>query len=205
MPYPTRFLTFADILLHLQLFILQMLQLNFQPFPVLETERLVLRNIRHSDKQEMFEIRSNETTMQYIPRPLAKTPEDALAIIDMIMGFTERNERINWTITEKGVDKLIGVVGYVKINPDARRAEVGYVMHHNYHGKGYGSEALKAVLDYGFNVMNLHSVEAIIRPDNTASKAMVQKLGFVKEAYFRDYVFHNDRFWDEEVYSLLRP
>ena len=53
--------------------------------------------------------------------------------------------------------------------------------------------------------MNLHSVEAIIRPDNTASKAMVQKLGFVKEAYFRDYVFHNDRFWDEEVYSLLRP
>ena len=182
-----------------------MLQLNFQPFPVLETERLVLRNIRHSDKQEMFEIRSNETTMQYIPRPLAKTPEDALAIIDMIMGFTERNERINWTITEKGVDKLIGVIGYVKINPDARRAEVGYVMHHNYHGKGYGSEALKAVLDYGFNVMNLHSVEAIIRPDNTASKAMVQKLGFVKEAYFRDYVFHNDRFWDEEVYSLLRP
>jgi ribosomal-protein-alanine N-acetyltransferase len=182
-----------------------MLQVNFHPFPVLETDRLLLRSLRPADRQELFEIRSNEETMRYIPRPLAKTLEDADAIIDMINGFVERNERINWAITEKGRDKLIGVIGYVKILPESLRAEIGYVLHTDYLQKGYGFEALNAALRYGFATMRLHSVEAIIRPDNNASIRLVQKAGFIKEAYFRDYVFHEGNFYDEEVYSLLAP
>jgi ribosomal-protein-alanine N-acetyltransferase len=164
-----------------------------------------LRNLSVSDKQEMFEIRSNPITMQYIPRPLAKTMDDVVSVIEMITGFTKQNERINWAITEKKNNELIGVIGYVNIKPESARAEVGYVLHHDYAGKGIANEALKAILDYGFNVIKLHSVEAIIRPDNIASVALVKKNGFVKEAYFREYVFHNGKFWDEEVYSLLNP
>lgn len=183
-----------------------MLHLNFNdPFPVLETERLILRQVRNSDKQEMFEIRGNKETMQYIPRPLANTVEDAEKVVDMINGFVERNERINWAITEKGVDKMMGVIGYVKMNEDAHRSEVGYVMHHAYLRKGFTAEALDAVLKYGFEEMNLHSIEAIIRPDNIASISLVEKCGFVREAYFRDYIFHQGRYFDETVYSLLRP
>ncbi len=182
-----------------------MLNINFNPFPVLETERLVLRNIVHTDVQEMFEIRSNATTMQYIPRPLAKTPDDALALINMIRGFTEANERINWGLTEKGSDKLIGVIGYVNVKQESHRAEVGYVIHHSYLRKGYMYEALQAVLQYGFDVMNLHSIEAIIRPENEASIKVVEKAGFVREAYFKDYMYFNGQYLDELVYSLIKP
>lgn len=183
-----------------------MLNFNFNnPFPVLETERLILRRVRNSDRQEMFEIRSNRETMQYIPRPLANTVEDAEKVIDMINGFVERNERINWAITEKGVDKMMGVIGYVRMNEDAHRSEVGYVMHHAYLRKGFAAEALEAVIKYGFEVMNLHSIEAIIRPDNNASINLVERFGFVREALFKDYVFHQKQYFDEAVYSLIDP
>jgi ribosomal-protein-alanine N-acetyltransferase len=180
-----------------------MLHLNFTPFPVLETERLILRNLKADDKQELFEIRSNAIAMQYIPRPLAKTVDDATAVINIITDFTSRNERINWAITEKGIDKLIGVIGYVNIKPESFRAEAGYVLHPGYTRKGITYEALQAILNYGFDVMQLHSVEAIIRPENTASIKLIEKAGFMKEAYFKDYVYHNGIFWDELVYSLI--
>lgn len=182
-----------------------MLNMNFNPFPILETERLILRNVEHSDVQEVFEIRSNPDTMQYIPRPLAKTLDDATGVINMMRGFSERNERINWAITEKGSDKLMGIIGYPNFKPDGHRGEIGYVMHHAYRRKGFLFEALLASIDYGFNVMNLHSIEAIIRPENTASIAVVEKAGFVREAYFKDYFFFNDEYLDQTIYSLIKP
>jgi len=182
-----------------------MLTLKFSPFPVLETERLVLRKLLATDRQMVFEIRSNPETMQYIPRPMAKTIEDADALIDMINGFADRDEKINWAITEKGNDTMVGMIGYHQFKPESDRAEVGYVLHHAYLRKGIAQEALKAVLDYGFDVMKAHSIEAIIRPENVASRKLVENLGFVQEANFKDYVFHNDRYWDETVYSLINP
>lgn len=182
-----------------------MLTLNFSPFPILETERLVLRKLAATDRQTVFEIRSNPETMQYIPRPLAKTIEDADALIDMINGFADRDEKINWAITEKGNDTLVGIIGYHQFKPESDRAEVGYVLHHKYLRRGIAQEALKVVLDYGFNEMKSHSIEAIIRPENIASRKLVENAGFVQEAYFKDYVFHDGRYLDETVYSLINP
>lgn len=182
-----------------------MKELNFSPFPVLETERLVLRNLHPDDKEQVFAIRGNATTMQYIPRPIARTVDDAMGVIEMITGFTAGNERINWAITERGNDKLVGIIGYVNFKPESHRAEVGYVLHHEYLRKGIAQEALKAVLGYGFDTIQLHSIEAIINTQNEASIKLVEKLGFAREAHFRDYIFHDGRYWDEYVYSLINP
>lgn len=182
-----------------------MLSLHFTPFPVIETERLILRNLHQDDKNDLFEIRSNPATMQYIPRPLAKTVDDASQVITMILSFTSKNERINWAITEKGTNKLIGLIGYVNFKHESYRAEIGYVLNPNFTGKGIAQEALKAIVDYGFNVINLHSIEAIIHTHNQASIKLIEKSGFVKEAHFKDYVFHNNQFHDEFVYSLINP
>ncbi|MBN9481757.1 MAG: alanine acetyltransferase [Bacteroidetes bacterium 43-93] len=181
-----------------------MLTFTFDPFPIITTERLVLRDVRHSDRDDLFLIRSDEETMKYIPRPIAKTPEDITPVIQMVQDFVTANERINWAITEKGSDKLIGMIGYVRVLPDSHRAEIGYVLNKAYHRTGIMMEALKAVMDYGFEGMKLHSVEAVINPENTASCRLVEKYGFTKDAYFRDYINHNDRFVDAVVYSFLK-
>jgi ribosomal-protein-alanine N-acetyltransferase len=180
-----------------------MLTINFSPFPNLETERLLLRRVDSNDIKEIFALRSNPETMKYIPRPLVKTDEDALEHIAMIDSKIDSNEGINWAITLKDNPKLIGVIGHYRIKPENYRAELGYMLLPEYHGKGIVSEAVKEAVKYGFQVMKLNSLEAIIDPDNYASAKVLEKNGFVKEAHLKEYEFFEGRFLDTVIYSIL--
>lgn len=180
-----------------------MLAINFSPFPELETERLLLRRVNTNDIKEIFALRSNPETMKYIPRPLVKTNEDALEHIAMIDIKIEANEGINWAITLKDNPKLIGVIGHYRIKPEHYRAEIGYMLLPEYHGKGIVSEAVKEAVNYGFQVMKLHSIEAIIDPNNDASAKVLEKNGFIKEAHLKENEFYEGRFFDTVIYSLL--
>lgn len=182
-----------------------MLTINFSPFPILETERLILRRVLPSDVKEMFELRSNPETMKYIPRPLVTNYDEALAHIKMMEDKIETNEGINWAITLKGDDKMLGVIGHYRIKPEHYRAEVGYMILPEYHGKGITTEAVQCVVDYGFNTMQLHSIEGVIDPENGASEKVLQKCGFVKEAHFKENEFYDGKFIDAVVYSKLNP
>lgn len=182
-----------------------MLTINFSPFPNLETERLILRRVLPSDVKEMFELRSNPETMKYIPRPLLTNHEEALAHIQMMEDKIETNEGINWAITLKGDDTMLGVIGHYRIKPEHYRAEVGYMILPEYHGKGITSEAVQCVVDYGFNTMQLHSIEGVIDPENEASERVLQKCGFVKEAHFKENEYFDGKFIDAVVYSKLNP
>nr|WP_315144143.1 GNAT family N-acetyltransferase [uncultured Flavobacterium sp.] len=182
-----------------------MLTINFSPFPILETERLILRRVLPSDVKEMFELRSNPETMKYIPRPLLTNHEEALAHIQMMEDKIETNEGINWAITLKGDDTMLGVIGHYRIKPEHYRAEVGYMILPEYHGKGITTEAVQCVVDYGFNTMQLHSIEGVIDPENEASERVLQKCGFVKEAHFKENEYFDGKFIDAVVYSKLNP
>lgn len=180
-----------------------MLAINFSPFPNLETERLFLRRVDVKDVNEIIALRSNPETMKYIPRPLVKTIEDALEHIAMMDAKIENNEGINWAITQKGNPKLIGVIGHYKIKPEHYRAEIGYMLLPEFSGKGIISEAVKEVVKYGFKGMQLHSIEAVIDPENNASAKVLEKNGFVKEAHLKENEFFEGRFLDSVIYSLL--
>ena len=78
-----------------------MLQLNFSPFPILESERLRFRRLTNEDAPEIFALRGNPETMKFIPRPLATTIEDALNHIKIINDKIDENQDINWAVTEK--------------------------------------------------------------------------------------------------------
>ena len=181
-----------------------MLTINFHPFQNLETERLLLRRIDTNDVDEILALRGNPVTMKYIPRPLAKSKEEALEHIAMIENKIVTNSGINWGITIKGNPKIIGIIGHYKISTENHRAEIGYMALPETNGKGYMSEAIKAVLTYGFEQLDLHSVEAIIDPENKASERVLQKNGFVKEAHILENELWEGKFWDTVIYSLLR-
>ncbi|HEU0135670.1 MAG TPA: GNAT family N-acetyltransferase [Flavobacterium sp.] len=180
-----------------------MLEINFTPFPILETDRLLLRRVDKNDANEILAIRSDPENMKYIPRPLVTTNEEALEHIAMIDAKIENNEGINWAITLKGNPMLIGVIGHYRIKPEHYRAEIGYMLHPDYHRRGIASEAIKAVVDYGFNEMKLHSIEGVIAPENLASGKVLEKNGFVKEAHFRENEYYNGKFLDAVIYSIL--
>ena len=181
-----------------------MLTINFHPFQNLETERLLLRRIDTNDVDEILALRGNPVTMKYIPRPLAKSKEEALEHIAMIEDKIVMNTGINWGITIKGNPKIIGIIGHYKISTENHRAEIGYMSLPETNGKGYMTEAIKAVLAYGFEQMDLHSVEAIIDPENKASERVLQKNGFVKEVHLLENELWEGKFLDTVIYSLLR-
>ena len=181
-----------------------MLTINFHPFQNLETDRLLLRRVNINDVNEVLELRGNPETMKFIPRPLAKSKEDALEHIAMIEEKIVNNIGINWAITLKHNPKLIGIIGHYKIQPENYRAEIGYMVLPEYHGKGFVTEAIKVVVKYGFEHMQLHSIEAIIDPKNKASETVLKKNDFLKEAHILENIFYNGKFLDTVIYSILK-
>ncbi len=180
-----------------------MLALNFNPFPELKTERLRLRRISEEDKNEILALRSDKQIMQFIPRPLIKTTDEAITFIRMITEGVDKAELINWAITLKDEGKLIGVIGFYRMQKENYRAEVGYLLGGNFQKKGIMQEAITVVIDHGFKKMKLHTIEAVIDPRNSASEQLLIRSGFSKEAYFKENFFWEGEFLDSVHYSLL--
>ncbi len=177
-----------------------MVNLHFEPFPVLETERLILRKAALTDVADLFSLRTDPKTMKFIPRVHPKTHDD---VLEMMKNMYDENSSINWAITLKPSTKLIGMIGFYRTQKEHFRSEVGYMISSDYWGIGIATEALGPILDFGFNEIKLHSIEARINPKNIASRGVLLKHQFVKEGYFKDEIFFNNVFEDSEVYSLL--
>ena len=181
-----------------------MLEVNFSPFPDLYTSRFYLRKFTPEDKEDMFELRSNPEVMKYIPRPLAVNMEDAAKHIDVLQKALDNNEGINWAIVEPDSKKVIGIIGFFNIIKEFYRAEIGYMLNPKWHNKGIMHEVLQKIIVYGFEDLKLHSIEAIIAPENTASGKLLQKNKFRKEGAFKQNCFFEGKFLDSEVYSLVK-
>lgn len=180
-----------------------MLELNFTEFPVLKTNRLLLRQINNNDVNDFFEIRSNKLAMQYIDRPIAVVPEDALKLIEVITDFYNKNEAITWAICLNENTTLIGTIGFWRMDKENYRTEIGYILHPKFHQQGLMQEAIEIVIDYGFNHLKFHSIMANINPKNYASQKLLEKNNFIKEAFFRENYFYNGKFLDSTIYSLI--
>jgi [ribosomal protein S5]-alanine N-acetyltransferase len=181
-----------------------MLVFNFSPFPNLETNRLNLRRLNSADVDEILALRSNPEIMKFIPRPLIKTKGEALEFIATMDAAIDTNTLINWAITTKEDDKLIGMIGFYRMKPENYRAEVGYILSPEFHGKGIITEALEKVIQFGFEEMGLNSIEAVIDPENFGSEKVLLKNNFVKEGHFKEHTFFDGKFLDSVFYSLLK-
>jgi ribosomal-protein-alanine N-acetyltransferase len=180
-----------------------MLNLRFEEFPVLETERLILRAISLEHVAALFHQRSKKEVMEFICIPLLKSKSEAEDLVKNYQFLFEQKICISWAITLKEDSAMIGTVGYPRINKGNYSGEIGYSLDQAHWGKGYMNEAVTEVLKYGFENLNFHRIEAVINPKNKASVKLVLKHGFIKEASFKDYTFFEGAFWDTEVYSLL--
>lgn len=183
-----------------------MLQLNFLHFPDITTNRLLLKQPTIADAANVYQMRSDKEVMKYLDRPLAASVDDAVALITSITDLFKKNEAVTWGIyLLEEPQTLVGTIGFWQIQKEHYRAEIGYMLTPAAQGKGLMQEAISAVLHYGFTHLNLHSVEANVNPANEASIRLLERNGFVREAYFRENYYYNGTFVDSAVYSLLTP
>ncbi|WP_175622124.1 GNAT family N-acetyltransferase [Chryseobacterium schmidteae] len=147
----------------------------------IETERLVLKSIDESHVEDILKIRSNEVVNQFVKRISPKTNYDALDFILTIKKRVENKETFYWGISFKNQQNLIGTICLYRFSEDRKEAEVGYELLPDYHRKGIMSEALKAVLNFGFNELYLNEILAFTNKFNENSKSLLLKNDFTLE------------------------
>lgn len=178
--------------------------INFpEEFPVLETKRLTLSSFKPSDVDNFYNLRSDEDFMMYLGQhPLKKKAAARDRIHDIIHDFNT-GEGLSWKISLKGSDELIGYIGFWKINGRHARAEIGFGLDQEYQHLGYMSEAMEAVLDYGFNQMMIHSIKADVDPNNEGSIQLLEHSQFKKEAHFRENYYFDGNYLDSAYYCII--
>lgn len=182
-----------------------MLNPRFNPFPAITTVRLVLREVKAEDKREIFFLRSDKRVLAFLGKEPARRIQEAAEFIRMIKLSAEENQSILWGISLKeNPDVLIGTICFWNLQKENHRAEIGYVLNPEYWRRGIMSEAMEAILKYGFDELKLHSVEARLLAANKQSARLLESAGFIKEGYLREELYFRGNFYDTVIYSRLR-
>ncbi|WP_437734139.1 GNAT family N-acetyltransferase [Sorangium sp. So ce1335] len=176
----------------------------FDPFPVLTTPRLRLRALGPGDAERVFRLRSDPEVTRYLGRAPDSSLADAEQHLAVIREGIRTDAAIYWGITRKESGELVGTGGFWRWNKPHRWAEIGYGLLPELWGQGIMTEALGAMLPFGFESMDLHRVEAQLDPENRASARLLERLGFAREGQQRQNWYHEGRFTDTAVYGLLR-
>ena len=155
---------------------------NFEPFPVLKTERLTLRQLASSDDNEIFVLRSNENVNKYLERKPSKSIDDAKTFIQTINKNIKKNDSIYWAITLNNTDKLIGTICLFDFSDDNLMAEIGYELLPEFQGKGIMQEATSKVIDFGIQRIGLNLIKAYTHSENQSSTRLLEKFNFKKNS-----------------------
>jgi ribosomal-protein-alanine N-acetyltransferase len=176
---------------------------HFKVFPILKTPRLTLRQITLADAEAIFAMRSNARIGQFIARPSMQNPEDAEMLVKKVADAYAAKQGLGWAGILRDGKTCIGTCGFNSIDQANLRAEIGGEMATEYWGKGIAQEAVKAIINFGFTEFGLQSIEAKVSPQNRGAIFVMEQLGFVKEAHFKNRIYFNGTFSDMAVYTCF--
>ncbi len=176
----------------------------FESLPVIETARLTLRRVEEGDYKDIFEYAADPETAKYTSWEAHKNIQDSKNLVQFIIKRYRENKPANWAVILKENRKMIGTCGFISQFPANKRAEIGFVFRKDCCGKGYATEAVKAVLDFGFSTAGYNRIEACCDAENKASARVLEKCGMKSEGILRQYVFSNGGYHDVKNYSILK-
>jgi RimJ/RimL family protein N-acetyltransferase len=172
--------------------------------PQLTTSSLHLRGINKADSDDLFAIYADAKTLEYWGRDPVQSPAEAWNMIKENMKCVDSGSAILWGIALRKSPQLIGTCTIFRINQQNRNGEIGYILNRAHWGKGLMTEAIRRVLAYAFDELKFHRLEADTDPENLASLALLEKLGFQREGYFRERWFVHGKWHDSIMLGLLR-
>jgi len=177
---------------------------DFTSVPVLETERLRLRPLSHNDADGVMAIFGSPEVLRYLNLPPTDTREKAIGLIDWLAGNFQRQEGIDWGITLRGENDLIGLCGAYAWERGDCHVDLGYHILPGRWGQGYATEAARAVIGWCFDNLDVHRIQADCTDGNQGSEAVLLKCGFRVEGIARESCWEHGRFVDIKHFGLLR-
>ncbi len=175
---------------------------QFDLFPVLHTDRLDLVEITPAHATDLFAIFTDKRVTEYYTVVPLREEKDILPVIDRFRSQYCNRQGIRWGIALKGQQRLIGSIGFQYFTT-GHKAGIVYALSPGYWGQGYISEALKAVLQFGFDELEIRRIEAEVMPGNTASDKVLMRNGFQHEGLLRQWLQWNGKYYDMDMYSVL--
>lgn len=172
-------------------------------FPVIRTERLLLRRVSPGDSAGIYSCYSDPDTMKYLGTPLDDRLSAAGIVEDYISGFEEGHNLV-WSLETLCDGTFLGTAGFEEFSFLDFSAETGFTLLQEHRGRGYMAEAMREILTCGFQRIGLNRIEARIHPGNLPAVKLVEKLGFRREGHLRKSVFFRGGFHDQLIYGLLR-
>ena len=172
------------------------------------TERLLIRDYVFDDLNNHHRLLSDATVMYYLQdiktESIKESKENLYKVIND-QGSSER-ELYHFVIEIKNTNEFIGGIGYTVSDntPFGKLVHMGYFLLKDYWNKGYTTEALKRVMEFAFSENNVYRIHTGCLKENIYSEKIMQKCGFIKEAEFIEYVFHDGKFKDRVEYRMLK-
>ncbi len=168
-------------------------------------EELSLKLLEKRDIPELFALvdRSRDYLREWLPWVDGmKKEEDYEPVIDMWLKQFAEDNGFQVGIMYQG--ELVGMIGYHQIDRANLKTSIGYWLAEDYQGKGIMTKATRALVDHAFNTLHLNRVEIQCGMKNVKSRAIPERLGFVKEGVLRDAEYIYDHFHDCVLYTMLR-
>lgn len=160
--------------------------MDFSPFPVLVTKRLILRQLNDSDDLSIYSLRSDENVNKCIERPILSSIREAKKFIEKINSGINQGQWVYWALCQKDQPDLIGTICLWNFSVDKTIAEVGYEQKPDFQGHGFMNEALQCILAYGFGTIGLIKIEAYTHIDNLNSTRLLERNHFLFDPKRKD-------------------
>ena len=177
---------------------------DFIYMPALDTPRLRLRKLTMQDATDIFRYSRDTQVARHVLWDAHRTIGDSRAYLRYMLRRYRQREAASWGIEYRATGQIIGTIGFMWIQTDNSAAEVGYSLSRDYWNRGLMTEALQAVIDYGFGRLNLNRIEAQHETTNPASGAVMLKCGMLKEGTLRQRLYNKGRYVDVDLYAILR-
>jgi ribosomal-protein-alanine N-acetyltransferase len=176
----------------------------FKNFTEVKSKRVLIRKLTLDDAKDVFEFTSNPETSKILSWYPHQTIETTKNFLSSIIKKYENDIASQWAVELISERKVIGIAGFIAYFEEHSKGEIAYVLSPDYQNKGYMTEALELIINYGFDVMGLKRIEAKCEIDNFASEKVLQKLGMRLEGCCYSYLFRKGKFRDYKLYALLK-
>ncbi len=171
----------------------------------IETDRLLLRPFLLSDAQSVLNNWAGDEAVQKMyGEPVYKTTEEVRDLLEKFVNAYRSDIYFRWAVVEKQSGECIGQIAYFLVDESGSWGEIEYCIGRAYQGKGYATEATKAVIRYGFEKIGFNKVQICVRPSNIKSEKVIEKCGFEYEGTLRDYFFIDGKYEGRMYFSILK-
>ena len=170
----------------------------------IETSRLLLRPFEPADAPSVHANWASDPAVQSMYcEPACATLEETQDLLANYIAGYEKKDRYRWAIIEKASGECAGQIAYFLVDTKNHFGEIEYCIGQAFQRRGYCSEALRAVVAYGFERVRFHKVQVCHNGNNEASKGVIRKFGFTREGALRDYFYIDGAYIDRVYYSML--